>query len=311
MAHLSVLLKESIDGLAIDPKGIYIDGTFGRGGHSQAILNALSDEGRLFAMDKDEAAITHAKMHFLQDPRFHIEHASFGQLKAFAERQQILGKVNGILLDLGVSSPQLDEASRGFSFMKKGPLDMRMDQSAALDAATFIKKSSVKEMAQVFRAYGEERFALRIARAIEQARDITAIESTDALAAIVKEAHPRWEKHKHPATRVFQAIRIHVNSELSDLEAVLSQAVEVLAVGGRLSVISFHSLEDRIVKQFMRKEEEGARPPISVPIRAQDYSQTFKRVGKAMKPGKAELEKNVRARSAVLRIGEKTKEKLA
>ena len=304
-AHRSVLLDESIDALAIQPDGIYVDGTFGRGGHSRAILAQLNDKGRLIALDKDLEAVAYAHQHFSQDARFTIEHASNADLADVCEKLGVHGRVNGILLDLGVSSPQLDNAERGFSFMHDGPLDMRMDSTQALDAARFVNEADATEMTQVFRQYGEERFAGRIARAIVQARDEAPILTTAVLAEIVKAANPKWEKHKHPATRVFQAIRMHVNRELTDLTCCLDQCVGALAVGGRLAVISFHSLEDRLVKQFMRAQEEGIQPPRGVPIKASDIKTYFKRVGKAIKPSDDEIKANVRSRSAVLRKGEK------
>lgn len=303
-AHQSVLLNESIEGLAIKSDGIYFDGTFGRGGHSQEILKHLSDSGRLYAIDKDLDAIEYAQSHF-EDNRFHIFQGSFARIKEYAIEANVLGKVNGILLDLGVSSPQLDNPERGFSFMHQGPLDMRMDVTQGISAAEFVNHSEAEEMASVFRLYGEERFAGRIARAIVEARKKNEISTTLQLAEIVKEANPKWEKHKHPATRVFQAIRIYVNQELTDLTNCLEQCIDVLAPAGRLVVISFHSLEDRIVKQFMRDKEYGERPPLGVPIRNEDIKTNFKRVGKAIMPKEAEVKENVRARSAVLRIGEK------
>ncbi|KTD34277.1 S-adenosylmethyl transferase MraW [Legionella moravica] len=304
-AHQSVLLHESINGLAIKADGIYFDGTFGRGGHSQELLNHLNDKGRLFAIDKDPDAIQYAKDHFGLDKRFHIFHGSFARIKDFAAEAGVLGSVNGILLDLGVSSPQLDNPERGFSFMQQGPLDMRMDITQAVSAAKFVNEAEVDEMASIFRLYGEERFAGRIARAILEARKIKPITTTLQLAEIVKEANPKWEKHKHPATRVFQAIRIHVNQELDDLISCLEQCLDVLAPGGRLAVISFHSLEDRIVKQFMRDKEQGHRPPPEVPVKYEQLKTGFKRVGKAIMPQENELKDNIRSRSAVLRIGEK------
>lgn len=303
--HQSVLLKESIDALAIKADGIYFDGTFGRGGHSRAILQHLNDQGRLFAIDKDLDALNYATEHFSLDKRFHIVHGSFAALRSFASSAQVLGKVNGILLDLGVSSPQLDNPERGFSFMQEGPLDMRMDATQTVSAAQFVNHAAAEEMASIFRLYGEERFAGRIARAIVTARELAPITSTLQLAEIVKEANPKWEKHKHPATRVFQAIRIHVNQELSDLTTCLEECIDVLAPGGRLVVISFHSLEDRIVKQFMRHKERGEQLPIGVPIRHEQTKTNFKRVGKAVMPEQSEVSNNTRARSAVLRIGEK------
>jgi len=303
--HQSVLLDDAINGLAIRPDGIYVDGTFGRGGHSRAILQRLHSAGRLIAIDKDEAAIAHATACFAADKRMSMTHASFASLSAIAKAQGVYGRINGILLDLGVSSPQLDTPARGFSFMQQGPLDMRMDQTQALDATAFINQAEASEMAAIFKAYGEERFAKRIAQAIVDARRQAPIVTTDVLASIVKDAHPRWEKHKHPATRVFQAIRIHINQELSDLTACLRQCIDVLAPHGRLVVISFHSLEDRIVKQFMRDKEIGHRPPAGVPMKEVDMKTSFRRVGKAIKPQDEEVSQNYRARSAVLRIGEK------
>lgn len=305
MAHQSVLLHEALEGLAIKADGVYIDGTFGRGGHSKAILQSLSNSGKLLAIDKDPEAIRYANEHFSTDKRFHIHHGSFAELAEFAKKENVFGQVDGILLDLGVSSPQLDNPERGFSFMHQGPLDMRMNLEQELSAARFVNEAEADEMAVVFREYGEERFAGRIARAIVEARAKSPIETTAELAEIVKEANPRWEKHKHPATRVFQAIRIHVNQELSDLTDLLETAIDVLAVGGRLVVISFHSLEDRIVKQFMRDKEQGNRLPPGVPVRHEEIKTNFKRVGKAIKASDDEVKLNVRARSAVLRIGEK------
>ena len=303
--HQSVLLHESISGLAIKPEGIYFDGTFGRGGHSREILNHLNQHGKLFAIDKDADAIQFAKDNFALDQRFHIFQGSFARISEFAKEVGVYGTVNGILLDLGVSSPQLDNPERGFSFMQLGPLDMRMDLTQSISAARFVNEAEADEMATVFRKYGEERFAGRIARAIIEARNNAPITTTLQLAEIVKEANPKWEKHKHPATRVFQAIRIHVNQELTDLSSCLEQCIDVLAPGGRLSVISFHSLEDRIVKQFMRDKEQGERPPPEVPVKYEEIKTNFKRVGKAVMPTDNEIKENVRARSAVLRIGEK------
>ncbi|WP_419421139.1 16S rRNA (cytosine(1402)-N(4))-methyltransferase RsmH [Legionella sp. D16C41] len=305
MSHQSVLLQESIESLAIKANGIYIDGTFGRGGHSQGILDHLSNQGRLIAIDKDLEAIEFAKIHFINDPRFQIFQGSFADLPNFAKQANVYQHVNGILLDLGVSSPQLDNASRGFSFMQAGPLDMRMNLQQSLDAATYVNNAQLDEMAKVFWTYGEERFARRIAKAIIEARAKAPITTTTALAEIIKQANPKWEKHKHPATRVFQAIRIHINNELDDLKKGLEGAFQTLAKGGRLAVISFHSLEDRIVKQFMRDMEMGQQLPFDVPIRAAEEIKRFKRIGKAIKPKEEETRQNVRSRSAILRIGEK------
>ncbi len=305
MSHQPVMLQESLAGLAIKPDGIYIDATFGRGGHSRAILEALSEKGRLIAIDKDLEAIAHAKANFASDPRVQLFHGSFAEIADLAREAGVLGQVDGILADLGVSSPQLDSAERGFSFMKEGPLDMRMNVEQKLSAAVFVNTAEVDEMVHVFREYGEERFAGRIARAIVSAREDAPIETTQRLAEIVKQANPKWEKHKHPATRVFQAIRIHINNELEDIAVFLEKGVEVLAVGGRLVVISFHSLEDRIVKQFMRVKEQGIPLPRGIPILASNEARCFNRVGKAIKPSDEEVQENVRARSAILRIGEK------
>lgn len=303
--HQSVLLQEAIEGLAIKKDGVYLDGTFGRGGHSREILKHLSEHGRLYAIDKDLEAIRHAHEHFGDEKRFQIFHGSFARIKEFAVEAHILGRVDGILLDLGVSSPQLDSPERGFSFMQQGPLDMRMDVTQRMSAEEFINHTEAEEMASVFKLYGEERFSGRIARAIVEARKISPIKTTLQLAEIVKEANPKWEKHKHPATRVFQAIRIYVNQELTDLTSCLEQCLDILAPAGRLVVISFHSLEDRIVKQFMRDKELGNRPPPGVPVRDMEIRTNFKRVGKAIMPKEKEVNVNVRARSAVLRIGEK------
>lgn len=303
--HNPVLLEEAMKGLAIVPNGIYLDCTFGRGGHSRALLQTLHADGRLIAIDKDLEAIAYANSLFSEDKRFEIVHGSFAHLEEVAHAANVYGRVNGILLDLGVSSPQLDNPMRGFSFMQDGPLDMRMDVTQAFNAAEFVNHADCDELIHVFRVYGEERFAPRIARAIVAARKSAPILTTNALAVIVKEANPKWEKHKHPATRVFQAIRIHVNQELADLTDCLMQSMGVLGVGGRLAVISFHSLEDRIVKQFMRTLALGEQPPQSVPIKSADIKTCFKRIGKAIKPDARESHQNSRSRSAVLRIGEK------
>ncbi len=305
-AHQSVLLQESIDNLAIKKQGVYIDGTFGRGGHSEEILKQLDDKGRLIAIDKDLDAVEYARQRFAEDKRFSIYHASYAELTDIARQAEVTGKVDGILLDLGMSSPQIDNPERGFSFIKEGPLDMRMDRTQSLDAEDFINTAEADEMARIFKEYGEERFAKRIARAIVEARMETPIVTTLQLAEIVKVANPRWEKHKNPATRVFQAIRIHINQEISDLVRCLNQCLEVLAPGGRLVVISFHSLEDRVVKRFMRDKEQGPQMPKGVPVKYEDIKTNFKRVSKAIKPSEIEIKENVRARSAVLRVGEKT-----
>lgn len=304
--HQSVLLNEAIEGLNINPEGVYIDATFGRGGHSRAILEQLGKNGRLIAIDKDPEAIDYAHVHFGQDKRFVIEHASFSDLRDIAIKHGVNGQVSGLLLDLGVSSPQLDNPLRGFSFMQEGPLDMRMNTAEGMTAAQFVNQASLEEMKRVFKVYGEERFAGRIARRIIETRLETPFTNTKVLANVVSEANPKWEKHKHPATRVFQAIRIHINRELEDLEIILKQSLEVLGVGGRLVVISFHSLEDRIAKHFMREQSKGAQYPVALPLRADELNIAFKCIGKAIKASVQEVGQNVRSRSAVLRIGEKT-----
>ncbi len=303
--HQPVLLNEVIANLAIQPDGVYLDATFGRGGHAQAILNQLAPTGRLLAMDKDPEAVAYARTHFSSDKRFMIQHGSFAEMTQFIAKQNLVGKINGILLDLGVSSPQLDDPERGFSFIRKGKLDMRMDHSRGVDAATWLAKINEKELAAVLWEYGEERFSRRVAKAIVSARTETPITTTAELAEIVAKAIPNWQKGKHPATRSFQAIRIAVNQELEDLESGLKQSVEMLSVGGRLLVISFHSLEDRIVKHFMQRKERGAEIPADLPIKQVDIEVSFKRLGSAIKPSEKEIAMNPRARSAILRIGEK------
>ena len=303
--HQPVLLNECIEGLVIKPDGVYIDGTFGRGGHSKALIEQLGQSGRLIAIDKDNEALSYAKQHFEHDERFEIFQGSFANIRDFAKRADVLGQVDGVLLDLGVSSPQLDNAERGFSFVHDGPLDMRMDHTQSYSAFDFVNNASIEHMTQTFREYGEEKFSGRIARAIARFREEKNITTTGTLAEIIKDANPRWEKHKHPATRVFQAIRIEVNQELNDLKKCLDDCLDVLKIGGRLVVISFHSLEDRVVKQFMRQMERGPQLPKNIPIKASDLMTNFKRIGKAIKPSDVEVYDNVRARSAVLRIGEK------
>jgi len=303
--HKPVLLKEVIEALNIQPSGVYIDGTFGRGGHAGAILDKLSGDGRLFATDKDPQALQEAKKNFGQDQRFEIEQGSFAMLKELAERHHITGKVNGILLDLGVSSPQLDDPARGFSFRNEGPLDMRMDPEHGMSAARWVATASEQEIAQVLKEYGEERFAKRIAGAIVKVRKESPIETTTRLAAIVKEANPAWEKNKDPATRSFQAIRIFINRELDDLKEFLEQSLEILAPGGRLAIISFHSLEDRLVKRFMRKHAKGDEFPLDLPVTQSQLKPRLREVGKAIMPGEDEVNENPRARSAVLRVAEK------
>lgn len=293
-------------GLAIKPNGIYLDGTFGRGGHSRAILAQLQ-AGRLIAMDKDPAAIAVAEQLMASDERFSIEAGSFAGLKDVARRHSCLGKVDGILLDLGVSSPQLDEAERGFSFQQDGPLDMRMDPTSGRSAAAWLATASEQEIAGVLKEYGEERFAKRIAAAIVKARLEAPIDTTRRLAAIVAAANPKWEQGKDPATRSFQAIRIFINQELDDLTSCLDDVLEILAPGGRLVVISFHSLEDRIIKRFIREQARGDQYPPDLPITHVQLQVRMKAIGKALRAGADEVRQNPRARSAVMRIAEKLK----
>jgi 16S rRNA (cytosine1402-N4)-methyltransferase len=297
-----VLLKEVIEGLAINPNGIYIDATFGRGGHSTEILRHLGQRGKLIAIDKDPDAVDYAKV-FHEDKRFVIYHRSFTAIKEIVKQQDSMKKVNGILLDLGVSSPQLNQASRGFSFLKEGPLDMRMNPTLGISASDWINSASVTELEKVFKEYGEERFAKRIATAIVRERVKKPILTTTQLAEIVSEAHPRWEKRIHPATRVFQAVRIYINEELQELTQVLEQCLEVLATGGRLCVISFHSLEDRIVKQFLQKNIKGEDKPF--PFILPRFKPRFKKITNPLRASAKEIAQNPRARSAILRIAEK------
>ncbi len=307
-AHQPVLLEETLEQLNIQADGLYVDATFGRGGHSRGILQRLDANGQLLAMDKDPAAIAAAENSELgHDPRFHIHQGSFTQLHSLLQLQGALGKVRGILFDLGVSSPQLDEAERGFSFLKEGPLDMRMDPTQSMDAARWLNTASEQEIYRVIKEYGEERFAGRIAAAIHKARSDAAITTTMQLAEIISAAHPRWEPHKHPATRSFQGIRIYINQELTELTAVLPQCLEALAIGGRLLVISFHSLEDRIVKDFIETYGSTAQLPRGLPFTAAQLSSNLriKRINGAIKPSPAEVKENPRARSAKLRVIEK------
>ena len=304
-SHRPVLLDEVLKALKVLPDGIYVDATFGRGGHAGALLNQLGSDGRLVAMDKDPQAVRRAMELFGADPRFVMRQGSFALLKTLIESQGLLGKVNGILLDLGVSSPQFDDPQRGFSFRHDGPLDMRMNPDEGISAAMWLKTAKEEEIVKVLRAYGEERYARRIARAITEARSTAPIETTGRLAAIVAKANPAWEKGKDPATRSFQALRIFINHELDDLQDCLRQVLDVLAVGGRLVVISFHSLEDRIVKRFIRQQARGDDLPAAVPVTAAEFRPRLRRIGKAITPGAEEILLNPRARSAIMRVAEK------
>jgi 16S rRNA (cytosine1402-N4)-methyltransferase len=305
LPHQPVLLKEVLQGLAVSPGGVYVDGTFGRGGHAGAILSLLGPGGRLLAMDKDPAAVESAERQFGGDPRFEIEQGAFTMLSRMVAKRKLGGHVNGLLLDLGVSSPQLDDASRGFSFSMTGPLDMRMDPGSGISAAQWLETASERDIAHVLKTYGEERFARRIARSIVATRQTAPLRTTAQLAELIAAAVPVYEQHKHPATRSFQAIRIFINHELDDIRDVLQQVPDVLAPLGRLAVISFHSLEDRIVKRFIRDEYRGEAPPPEFPLAGMDYRPRMRPVGKAIRPGDAEVSSNPRARSAVLRIAER------
>lgn len=302
--HRSVLLDEAVDYLVNDPSGRYVDATFGRGGHSRLILDQLGEQGELLGIDKDPEAIVAAEALATADRRFCWHHGSFAELSQALDGQS-WPAVNGVLMDLGVSSPQLDDAARGFSFMRNGPLDMRMNLQQAPSAAQWLAEADERDIADVIWRYGEERFSRRIARLVVAKRQEEAIETTRQLAELVAQAVPKKEKHKHPATRTFQAIRIFINRELEDLEAGLKSAVERLAPGGRLVVISFHSLEDRLVKRFMRDLARGPQIPKGVPVTADQERSDYVLVGKASKANEQEIVENVRARSAVMRVLER------
>lgn len=304
-AHIPVMLEPVLQGLNIRSEGIYIDATFGRGGHARAILAQLNQNGRLFIFDRDPEAMLDANSLAASDKRVTAKHGSFKNLYAFCEAKNLIGKVDGILFDLGVSSPQLDAASRGFSFKNDGPLDMRMDPSTGISAADWLNTAEETAISDVLKTFGEERFHKRIARAIMTARNVVPITTTRQLADIVAKANPAWEKIKHPATRSFQAIRIFINNELEEITLGLDQALEILAEGGRLAVISFHSLEDRLVKRFIQKHEKGTEYPIGLPILASQMNQRLRRLGRSIKPTADEIAKNKRARSAILRLAEK------
>jgi len=303
--HQSVLIEEGITGLDIKQNGFYVDGTFGRGGHTRGILKGLGVDGRLLVIDKDPEAVKAAERMAADDSRLIVERGTFAMLQRLIEGRDMMGKVNGVLLDLGVSSPQLNDPDRGFSFMNDGPLDMRMDDSSGLPVSQWLHTASEQDITRVLREYGEERFAKRIARAIVNTRIETPIETTRQLSDIVSQASPTHDRHKHPATRTFQALRIFINNELEDLKACLSQILDVLAVSGRLVVISFHSLEDRIVKRFIRTHARGGEFPPGMPVTAQQFKPRLRAIGKAVFPSAEEIERNPRARSAVMRIAEK------
>ena len=299
--HRPVLLEEAIAALMVSVDGTYVDGTFGRGGHATRILESLSPRGSLLALDQDPEAAAVAELICANDSRMRFRSTNFRALADCAAP----GSIQGVLLDLGVSSPQLDNPVRGFSFSHDGPLDMRMDPEGGQSAADWLANVKEAELARVLKELGEERFARRIARAIVNARREGPIQRTAHLAEIISAANPKWEPNKHPATRSFQAIRLHINSELESLQDALSAALSVLAKGGRLVVISFHSLEDRIVKRFIRNASRGRQLPPGVPISFEEQQVSLKPIGKAVMPSPTEVAANPRARSAVMRIAER------
>lgn len=304
--HVPVLLKEAINGLNIRADGLYVDVTYGRGGHSRAILEKLGQGGCLVAMDRDQDAVDHARASFGSDPRCRIAHGAMQDVDKNLESVAPGRKANGVIADIGVSSVQLGDPARGFSFLSNGPLDMRMDTESDLDAATWLNRVDESDLVRVLREYGEEKYARRIASAIVAERRSRTLERTRDLADIVCEAVPTREKHKHPATRTFQAIRMYINSELEQLGGFLPKAVRILSEGGRLAVISFHSLEDRLVKRFIREQARGDSFPADVPVTVQQMKPLLRIIGKPRRPAPSEVAHNPRARSAVLRVAERT-----
>ncbi len=304
-AHVPVLLEPVLAGLEIRASGCYVDATFGRGGHSRAILDRLNADGRLIAIDRDPAAVASVDEAMRRDERFEIIRGEYAELKAFLGARERIGRVDGILMDIGVSSPQLDEAERGFSFLRDGPLDMRMDPGTGTSAAGWLAAVEEKELKQVLKTYGEERHAARVAKAIVAAREMNPLTTTGQLADIVSQAKPKTNKGKHPATQTFQAIRIVINDELGQLESGLDQAIDVLAPGGRLCVISFHSLEDRIVKRFMRDNSRETEQYRGMPEVPAEFRPKLMIVKPQISADADELSGNVRSRSARLRIAEK------
>lgn len=310
LTHQPVLLDEVLDALSLEQHrdGIFVDATFGRGGHSAAILQRLSGHGRLIALDRDPAAIAAGREKFEGEMRLCLVHRAFAQLQAAlgdAGMTEVAGRVSGVLFDLGVSSPQLDDAVRGFSFMRDGPLDMRMDNTSGISAAEWLAKISERDLQKVISEYGEERFARRIANAIVTYRQRQPISSTVQLAELIEQAVPTREPGKHPATRTFQAIRMVINTELEQIQHALQQAVEILAPRGRLCVISFHSLEDQLVKQFMQSQSQDDPMYAGLPEIPAAKRAKLKRIGKAVHPGEDEVRRNPRARSAIMRVAER------
>jgi 16S rRNA (cytosine1402-N4)-methyltransferase len=304
-AHVPVLLGPVLEGLEIKQDGVYVDGTFGRGGHSYAILQRLGTDGRLLAIDRDPQAIEAADKALTEDPRFELQRGELEKLGRYIEERGLTGKVDGLLFDLGVSSPQLDEARRGFSFLRDGPLDMRMDPESGISARDWLEKVDERELRHVLHRYGEENQAARIARAVIKARDEQPVETTAQLAAIVASVVPAHTRKTHPATKTFQAIRIFINRELEQLQCVLEDSIDMLATGGRLCVISFHSLEDRIVKRFIREHSREPEQYRGMPHVPEEFRPKLRPVGKAITATAEEIAGNVRARSARLRIAER------
>jgi 16S rRNA (cytosine1402-N4)-methyltransferase len=300
-SHTSVLLEETIESLITNIDGLYIDGTFGMGGHSKEILNKISPSGRLLAIDKDPSAVAIGKKMAAKDNRLTIKQGSFSELHKWTGQN----KIDGLLLDLGVSSPQLDNPNRGFSFMQDGPLDMRMDTSTGETAAEWLAHVSYENLCRVLWDYGEERYARKIATVIIANREQQPITTTSQLVNIITSTCKHYQRHKHPATRTFQAIRIYINKELEHLQQALTIALDNIKIGGRLVVISFHSLEDRIVKRFMRQNSQGKPMPKWLPVTDISAGSKLKLIGKHQKPSQKEIKDNTRARSAVLRIAEK------
>lgn len=305
--HVPVLLDPVLEGLRVLENGVYVDGTFGRGGHSNAILRNLGDGGRLIAIDRDPAAIAAAPNALIDDPRFELIRGQCAELEEYMGERELLGNVDGLLLDLGVSSPQLDEAGRGFSFLRDGPLDMRLDNEQGQTAAEWLAEVDEATLTRTLYKFGDEKLAKRIARAVVSRREITPISTTGELARIVQDAVPAKlrSRKRHPATKTFQAIRIAINDELGQLEAVLEQSLRVLKKGGRLCVISFHSLEDRIVKRFMRDHSREPEQYRGMPNIPEEFLPPFRSIGKAITASDAEIAANIRSRSARLRVAER------
>ncbi len=304
--HIPVLKREAVSALNVQSGGVYLDATLGRGGHSEEIAKRMGESGKLICLDRDPRAIELGKKKFQSDSRIEVLQGEFSRMSELLSNFTKISKVDGILMDLGVSSPQLDQAERGFSFMRDGELDMRMDPTKGESAAQWLARVEESDLVKVLFELGEEKFARRIANAIVVTRESQVIDSTLQLANIIEQSVPKKDKHKHPATRTFQAIRLHINQELVEVSSALPQAVELLNEGGRLAVISFHSLEDRIVKRFIRKLSTPNLPPKNIPVSAEAYLTPLKAVGKAIKPSKQEVNDNPRSRSSVLRVAERT-----